>query len=118
MRKLVLVVLAFAAVAFAQSAITLDTSRRAELTCTTDGSASVYLAPGKYVTRVTGADSRLCFSQTPNSDGGTVCGASDGGVQGELFPTGTVMTQSITGNQQRASCRSTGAGVVVFTGAQ
>lgn len=118
MRKPALLLAVVATVALAQSAITLVPGNRRELPCTVVGSAGAWLAPGKYVVRVTGADSRICLAEAP-PDGGTVCGTLDGGLAGEMFPAGTVMLETMPGTGRTVSCASASdAGVMHFTGAQ
>lgn len=118
MRKPALLLAVVATVALAQSAITLVPGNRRELACTVVGSPGAWLASGKYVVRVTGADSRLCLAEAP-PDGGTVCGTLDGGTPGEMFPAGTVMLETLPGAGRTVSCASASdAGVVHFTGAQ
>lgn len=119
MRHLATVVafaLAFAAGA-SLAQVTLNPSTRYELSnCASGGSAGTSVAAGKYVMRVTDADTRICIAQTANADAGTVCGTLDGGAAGELFPTGTVMGLTIPGTGRVVSClSSTGTGDLHLT---
>lgn len=104
--------------ALALAGIALKTTPRYELTnCAAAGSVGQTVTGGEYLLRVTDADSRICINETANQDGGTVCGSSDGGVAGEMFPSGTVMKLQIPGASKVVSCSSSaGTGDVYLTG--
>lgn len=119
MRKapMLAVLLSIAAVA---GGITLQPTTRYEFTnCAAAGSTAQFISGGTYVLRITDADTRLCLSASVAPDGGTVCGLSDGGTPGEMFPAGTVMLQGIQSAGRYVSCASaTATGDVHFTLAQ
>lgn len=80
--------------------------------CAVAGSVPQSVPGGEYVFRVTDADTRICINATQNPDAGTVCGFYDGGVAGEMYPVGTVMSLAIPGkfsSTQYVSCSSTTA---------
>lgn len=82
------------------------------------------LAEGKYLFRVMGEDTSVCF-HSPASDGGHADGCLDGGLcwkcatDGEKFPQGTVMVWSVQRGGSGYSCRSLAdGGDVVWTRVQ
>lgn len=105
MRKpFVLLLALFGGAALAAGAgVTLITGTRFEFTnCSSGGSAAQTVTAGKYLFRVLGEDTAVCYDST--------CAAN-----GEWFPAGTVLLLTIQ-NSQSISCRSSGStGDVIFT---
>lgn len=109
-----------ALVAFCGAGVAMQVAKRYEFSnCAAAGSVPQSIPGGPYLLRVTEADSRICITENANVDAGTVCGFSDGGVAGEMFPMGTVMLLSIPGSStatKYVSCSSsTATGDVHFT---
>ena len=119
MRKLALVGVALLSLAaLAAGGVAMQTATRFEFTnCAAAGSNPQTVPGNTYLFRVTDGDSRICINETANPDAGTVCGFSDGGVAGEMFPAGTVMLLTIPGTTSKyVSCSSSSAtGDVLLT---
>ncbi len=113
MRKLLHVGIALFAGLALGAGVALQPSTRYEFTnCAVAGSVPQSVKGGVYNFRVTDADTRICINATANPDAGTVCGFSDGGVAGEMYPLGTVMNLAIPGgfsSTQYVSCSSSTA---------
>lgn len=113
MRKLLPFALSLVALAALGAGVAMQPGTRFEFTnCAAAGSVPQSVPGGEYVFRVTEADSRICINATANPDGGTSCGFSDGGVAGEMYPSGTVMKLTIPGKfseTKSVSCSSSTA---------
>lgn len=108
MRKPALLLLALVAgSALAQSAITLVSGSKVEFTdCSGSGSSAQAVPPGKYLMRVTDADTFICIAESA-----ATCASG-----GEKFPLGTVLSIYFGGFANKSvACRSSGTGDVIFT---
>lgn len=120
MRKFLPFALSLVALAALGAGVAMQPGTRFEFTnCAVVGSLPQSIPGGQYIFRVAEADTRVCINPTANPDAGTSCGLYDGGMAGELFPSGTVMLLTVPGSAsttKSVSCSSsTATGDLHFT---
>lgn len=93
-----------------QAGLTLDLTTQYEFVdCASGGSAAQTVPEGRYLLRVTDADSTLC-----QADSGSTCASG-----GARFPVGTVLLLGVGRGGKSMSCRSgTSTGDILLTRVQ